>query len=167
MMGIVMKSLAFLLCGILVIPALAAQSTGVAGVESVYLTPMGNSLDQFLASQLTRQKILRVVADPRKADAVFTDRLGMELQAFLDEIEPAEGKAVSGEKDAGGNDPANAESEQKRVTVTTFGRGKGTVFLVDRKTRTVLWSTYERPKNATPDQVNKAASRIAERLKGK
>jgi len=160
-----MKSLASLLCGILLLLAPLGESAEVAGVETVYLLPMGNSLDQFLANQLTSQGILRVVADPRKADAVFTDRLGKELQAFLDEIQPAEEAAVAGESETSGKELA--KDERGRGRITTFGRGKGTVFLVDRETRTVLWSTYERPKNATPDQVNKAASRIVERLKGK
>jgi len=160
-----MKSLAFLLCGILLALAPAAHSAGMAGVESVYLMPMGNGLDQFLANELTRQGILRVVTDPRKADAVFTDRLGQELQAFLEELEPSGEVAAKDEKKAGGKE--SGSEEKRQVRATTFGRGKGTVFLVERKTRVVLWSTYERPKNAAPDQVHKAALRIARQLKGK
>jgi hypothetical protein len=39
------------------------------------------------------------------------------------------------------------------------------MFLVDLKTRTVLWSAYERPRNTTPDELNRTAKRIVDRLK--
>jgi hypothetical protein len=36
---------------------------------------------------------------------------------------------------------------------------------VDRKSRLVLWSIYERPKNATPGELTKTAERVIKRLK--
>jgi hypothetical protein len=38
------------------------------------------------------------------------------------------------------------------------------VFLVDRKTRNVIWSDYVRPKNAQPDELNHVADKIAAQL---
>ena len=44
-------------------------------VKAVYVLPMGYSLDQFLMSNLTQLGVFKVVTDPQKADAVFTDRV--------------------------------------------------------------------------------------------
>ncbi len=160
-----MKWLAFSLCGILMLGAPAGVAAEVAGGETVYLMPMGGGLDQFLANQLTSHGVLRVVTDPRKADTVFTDRLGKELEVFLEESQPAQKTGAAEEGGTGDEDAAKDEKAARQSS--TFGRGKGNVFLVDRKTGAVLWSTYERPKNTTPDQLNKAAMRIVERLKRK
>jgi hypothetical protein len=43
-------------------------------------------------------------------------------------------------------------------------RSKGAVFLVDRKTRSVVWSDYVRPKSSQPDDLNHAANQIAAQL---
>jgi len=50
------------------------------------------------------------------------------------------------------------------VRSTSFGRGKGTVFLVDAKTRAVLWSIYEKPKDTQPATLDRTAGRIVESL---
>jgi len=131
--------------------ALAAQPVEIPNVHSVYLLPMGGGLEQFVASRLTADNVLRVVADPKRADAVFTDRLGEALEQRLAELLGAEG--------------GKARTEEPPRLVSSFGRGRGTIFLVDAKTRTVLWSAYEKPKNSTPDELNRTASRIVQRLK--
>ena len=43
-------------------------------------------------------------------------------------------------------------------------RGKGAIFLVDPKTRNVIWSDYEHPKSTTPEEMNHLAERIASHL---
>jgi hypothetical protein len=48
---------------------------------------------------------------------------------------------------------------------STFGRAKGTLFLVDAKSREVVWSTFEVLKNSNPKQLDRAASDIVSRLK--
>ena len=49
---------------------------------------------------------------------------------------------------------------------STFGRGKGTIFLVDVKTRRVLWSVFEPPKgNPSNKDWDRMASDIVSRLK--
>ena len=50
-----------------------------------------------------------------------------------------------------------------RASVLLLG-SKGAVFLVDRKTRSVIWSDYVRPKNAQPDELNHVADKIAGQL---
>ena len=59
-------------------------------VQSVYILRMGNGLDQYLANHLTREKLMRVVTDPKLADFILTDRLGDTFQAKYDELYPVE-----------------------------------------------------------------------------
>jgi len=49
--------------------------------------------------------------------------------------------------------------------ISTFGRGKGTFFLVDRGTRAVLWSAYQRPKDTTPGELEKTAEKVVKQLR--
>ena len=48
--------------------------------------------------------------------------------------------------------------------VTSGARSRGAIFLVNRKTRDVLWSIYEQPKGTAPADLNRAADRIADKL---
>jgi len=48
---------------------------------------------------------------------------------------------------------------------STFGAGTGTLFLVDTHSRAVLWSVYEKPKQTTPDELDRTAKRVVTRLK--
>ena len=47
------------------------------------------------------------------------------------------------------------------------GSGRGTIFLVDAKSRHVIWSDYERPgRSASDDHLNRAAGRIVKKMAG-
>jgi hypothetical protein len=164
----------------------AAEFAGTK-VQSVYLMPMASGLDQYLAHQLTKGGLLDVVTDAKHADAVFTDRLGDSFQAQLVKLYP-EPKAVSpkAEPDEDKDDkkgdsrkddsvPAvkgdvpSAPAARKTVDnmplpVSTLGRGKGTLFLVDGKSHRVLWSAYVKSKNTTPDEMERTAGRIVGEL---
>jgi len=145
---------------------LLAQQAELSRVRTVYLLPMGHGLDQYLAGRLTTLGLFQVVADPKKADAVFTDRLGESFEQRLEELFPA---APAGESKAAESKGAEGQSAQGAregaVRPSTWGRGRGTVFLVDARSRAVLWSVYERPRDSSPEQVHRAAERIAARLK--
>ena len=43
-------------------------------------------------------------------------------------------------------------------------RSRGAVFLVDRRTRSVIWSDYVRPRNAQPAELHHVADKIAAQL---
>jgi hypothetical protein len=143
---------------------LAALSVAHAGsdvrpelmeVKTVYLLPMTYSLDQFLAIRLTKGGVVQVVTDPNLADAILSEHIGTSLEDQL--------KSLYGEKktaDAGDKDKAASFSGP----VGGGARSKGAVFLVDRKTRSVIWSDYVRPKNSRPDELNHTADKIAEQL---
>ena len=53
----------------------------------------------------------------------------------------------------------------ERPVTTSLSGGKGTLFLVDRKSRRLLWSTFEKPKNVTAKELDRSAGRVAGRVK--
>jgi hypothetical protein len=165
----------------------------LAGVRSVYLMPMSRALDQYLASRLTSEHVFQVVTDPKLADAIFTDKLGESFQVQLENISPTpkppepkvDATVTVADKDA----KAPAKSRRDRTdkpadsnaaalladTVnktdnpalnSTFGRGKGTVFLVDAKSRQVVWSTFDPAKLGSDNHdMDRTASDIVSRLR--
>jgi hypothetical protein len=144
----------------------ALFGTDLPAVRSVYVMPMSRGMDQFLANRLAGEHAFRVVSDPKLADAVLTDRIGATLNPSLEEIAPAAKPAVEDkdtDKDAK-KPPAAMNKLDNPALSSTFGRGKGTFFLVDAKSREVLWSTFEVPKNATAGQLDRTASEIVSRL---
>jgi hypothetical protein len=129
----------------------------LAEIKTVYLLPMTYSLDQFLAIRLTKGGVVQVVTDPKKADAVISDHIGTSLEEKMNTlygeqkaVEAADDKDKDKDKTAYGNAPMAGGT-----------RSKGAVFLVDRKTRNVLWSDYVRPKSAQPDELSHVADKIA------
>ncbi|MCL6508081.1 MAG: hypothetical protein K6T59_13755 [Bryobacteraceae bacterium] len=163
-----MKPLAFLLCvtGTL----FAAAPAGLKEIRSVYLLPMNAGLDHYLAQHLTAAGVFQVVTDPKLAEAVFTDRLGKEFELLLEELYPPEPPAQTQPAAAkpSGSTPEGAAGELKaepRVRHSSFARSRGNLFLVDLRTRAVLWSAYERPGNTAPEQMDRTARRLVERLK--
>jgi len=127
-------------------------------VTAVYILGMGSGMDQYLANQLTAMNVFQVVTDPQKADAVITDRLGEPFETKLKELYAQEAPSAEADK----KDNADIGGAAR---VSSIGRGKGTFFIVDRKSRNVLWSFYEEPKDTTPSQLTKTASRVVRRLK--
>ncbi|MDX2269274.1 MAG: hypothetical protein NW208_14295 [Bryobacter sp.] len=159
-----------LLGGAFFLPAQADQAPGNAElgqIQRVYLMPMGNAFDQYLANRLRVVSAIRVVTDPTRADAFFTDRLGQSFEAKLDEIE-AKAKEQTEEKTAenaeGESEAAKSFKLAPRMT-SSISRGKGTVFLVERRSRNVVWSIYEKPKDAQPKTLDKVAEKVAAELK--
>jgi hypothetical protein len=172
MIVLAMKIAAVLLSGFF---ALALGANGqLANVHSVYVLPMSSGLDQHLANRITNAGLLQVVTDPAKADAVFTDHLGEAFEARLADLyptppapkpQPVADKDKDKEEDKS-DTPAGAKlKDTSAPRVSSFGRGKGTIFLVDPRSRAVLWSIYERPKDATAASLDRSAGHIVERLK--
>jgi len=172
-----------LFCGLLgLATALAAGPVASVNpqlhqVKRVYILAMGSGMDQFLANQLTKQGIFEVVTDPKKADAILTDNVGEAFQSKLDDLYPPPKPPAEKTKAAAGSDgktdakPAPQDalsgvdfSGGASFTHPAFGRGKGNFFIVDRNSRVVLWSIYERPKNSTPAELTKTAARVVKHL---
>jgi hypothetical protein len=155
--------------------------------RTVYLLPMGHSLDQFLANCLTRGHVLQVVTDPAKADTIITDRVGSALEEQLKDLYPPPeaketakkkednskakeetAKTQEGQPSQSASPPIfgdTANKVEKAGYMATSGRGRGTIFLVDVKSRQVIWSLFDPPKNNSPRELDRTAERIVKRLK--
>jgi hypothetical protein len=155
---------------------------------------MAKSFDQYLANRLTNEGLFRVVTDPKRADAIFTDRIGQGFQAQLEAISPTPppppppappappedaAAAPGADKSAAAKPEAKREEESKAALPFTdtvnqvdnpalnssFGRGKGTIFLVEAKSRQVIWSVYDPSKDGASKTLDHTASDIVNRLK--
>jgi hypothetical protein len=149
----------------------AATHPALPEVNRVYLLPMSGGLDQYLANQLTKVGRFEVVTDPLKADAVFTDRLGVGFEERWNELyapppPPAPAKpADSKEAAKQAKTPDLIDSTGAPVVrISSFARGRGNVFLVYRKTQAVIWSHYATPKDSRSKSLNDTADRIADEL---
>jgi len=158
--------------------AIAQTHADLAQVETVYVLPMGSGMDQFLANRLIKAGVFRVVADPQLADAVLTEHLGERFEERLKELYPAgdEGKggAAKPAEDAKDEETRAEQLERERIKElkelfrpksSPWNRGKGTFFLVDRRSKHVIWSVYQRPKNMRASELDKTAERIVKQLK--
>jgi hypothetical protein len=156
-----------------------AAAAELAEGRTVFLLPMGHSLDQFIANRLTRMHVLQVVTDPAKAETIITDEVGAPLEDKLNELypPPAPAKEAPKEKEKekvetsparGGlltalGDPVN--KTDKAGGMGAGGHSRGTIFLVDVKSRQVLWSVFEKPRNTSPHELDHTAGRVVKQLK--
>lgn len=154
----------FALCAIVPISSAHAE---IFGVKTVYLLPMAGGLDQYLALQLTSGGVLQVVTDPKKADAILTDGIGARLEDSLSDLYRADDKAKA---DKGKSDKEKADTDKSNAgdfthpSMRPLSSSRGLVFLVNRTSREVLWSTYELPANTQPDELKHVAEKIVDRL---
>ena len=168
-----MKSRALLLSLVAGI-ALCASFPELSRVQNVYILPMSGGLDQYLAKSLTQHRQYQVVADPKIADAIFTDRLGDTFEKKLLELYPPppppekpiekSAKDDKDEKKTGKDKDSMAVKEEPMVRLGGFSRNRGNIFLVERASKKVIWSLYKRPKSTTPDDLNRIAESIVSNL---
>jgi hypothetical protein len=151
----------FLLAAAALTMSLGVSAAGLGDVKAVYLLPMSNGLDQYLAQQLTAGAVLQVVTDPQAADAVLTDHLGETFEQSLTDLYQTKAKAAE-------KDKADEADEDKGAVRPRSGmqgkRGRGTIFLVNRRTNEVLWSVFELPKDNRPAGLRHSAGRISDQL---
>jgi len=164
---------------------LLAPAAELAGVHKVYLMPMPHGMDQFLANRLTNQHLFEVVTDPKLADAVFTDHLGEGFEAKLEDLtapppkpepkakpnpdsEPKAKPAPTASSGAPGNPMAAMGDTVNKLSNpamnSSFGRGQGTLFLVNAKSKQVVWSVYAPAKDSSAKEMDRTASAIVSRL---
>ena len=152
----------------------AVRAASLAEVKSVYLFPMSNGLDQYLADRLTRDHVFQVVTDPKAADAVITDRLGDAFQTQLltarPELKPPpppKPPSTDKDKDKDADTDAKKDDKEQEALVpvaSSFHAAHGTVFLVHARSQQVVWSTYQKPGNHDPKEMERTAMRIAKLL---
>ena len=157
------------LCGLLCVSSAFAADLG--SVRSVYTWPMTKSFDQYLAEQITTESVFDVVVDPKLANAVLTDRIDAPFLAALDELfplpepdDPEKAEKKNDEEDPAG-ESIEAGGAFKRPKNRPMGRPQGTLFLVDVHSRTVLWSTYLKEYDPSPNKLHQQARSVVERIK--
>ncbi len=172
-----------LFCAWIVLAAAAFSSVNpqLRDVKRVYILAMSANLDQFLASQLAKAGVFEVVTDPKKADAIITDRVGESFESKFDLLypPPTPPKETKSAADSTTDSPKSESPKSARelnsdklagVDLTggarppTMGHGKGNIFIVSRGNRTVVWSIYEPPKNNTSRELTKTAERVVKHL---
>ncbi len=168
-----MKRAELLIAILCAVCAIGAQAADLHQIQSVYLLQMGNGLDQYLANHLTTNGVLKVVTDPEKAEAILTDEIGLRFEQRLEELYPPPPEEPEPTAEGEEDDATEPEAEddffaglEQRPRLSTFSRGKGNVFLVDRASRRVVWSMFHQPKDGTPKELNRAAKAIVTNLKG-
>jgi hypothetical protein len=163
--------------------ALGSVNPQLQEVKRVYILAMSAGMDQFLATQLTKAGIFDVVTDPKKADAIITDRVGESFESKLDDLypPPTPPKETKPAADATANSaPDSAKTDAPKpagrpdalagvdlsgaARPTTMGHSKGNIFIVSRGSRSVLWSIYEPTKNNTSRELTKTAERVVKHL---
>ncbi len=170
-----MRTLALLVSTTLTLSFSLVSSLGLAQsnvelnqVQTIYLMPMANGFDQYLANSMRKVPQIRIVTDSSKADAVFSDRIGASFEAKLDEMETAAKEKAAAAAPASAADDAKIDSKQgfkfAPKMVTTIGRGKGSYFIVDRRSRLVLWSSFHLTKDSMPKTLHATADIIATEL---
>ena len=162
------------LCGLLLVSSAFAADLG--RVRSIYTWPMTRSFDQYLAEQIAAESVFDVVVDPKLANAVLTDRIDSHFLAAMDELfplpepgDPAETEKAATEKKDDKDDVANESIEAggafKRPVNRPMGSPRGTLFLVDVHSRTVLWSTYIKEYDPSPNKLHQQARSVVKRIK--
>jgi hypothetical protein len=135
----------------------ALASAQYAGPHAIYILPMASGLDQYIAEWLTRDHTMQVVADPKAAEVVMTDRLGEAFEQKLADMHPSADKKT-----------ASTAFTNTQPNAFRSSRARGTIFIVDANSRQVLWSIYEKPpKSTSPRDLNRTAHRIAKQIAGK
>ena len=150
----------------LVVVCLAA--TDLKDIRSLYTWPRVKSFDQYLAEQITAENVFDVVVDPQLADVILTDRIDAPFLAVMNDLFPlSAGKnqkaPITAKQDK--SDSIESGGTIKRPINRVLGRPQGTLFLVHIETRKVLWSTYLREHEATPNKLHQMASGVVKRLK--
>ncbi len=149
----------FILAAAVLAISVSAQAAGLDDVKTVYVLPMSNGLDQYLAAQLTTGSVLQVVTDPQKADAVLTDHVGQSFEETLADLYSNKPAA---------SDKAGDKTDDTSPTFARSGmqgqKGRGNIFLVNRKTHDVLWSFFESPGDKTPNGMKRTAAKISAKL---
>lgn len=153
-----------------------APKPDLVRIKTVYLLPMGNGLDQYIANRLTRQGPYQVVTDPALADAVFTDKLGRDFETRIKELYPPPPPPAA-EKDEKKSDDKTSKRgtsltaeekayiQEQPVRVSSWNRAKGNFFLVDRESKRVVWSYYGRPWTTQTDDLHRLADKVVDKLK--
>jgi len=149
-----------------------ATAADLTAVHNVYLLKMSKGFDQFLANRLTGGRVFQVVTDPKLADTIITEQIGEAFEAKLGELfpPPEAEKPAQPEKPERTDDSIDPSMMTDTVNklsspASAFSRAKGMVFLVDAKSKQVIWSAYGLPKDSSSKELDRTANDIVSRIK--
>lgn len=134
----------------------SADFRDLSKVHTVYIVGMSSGLDQYLSNRLSSNGVVWIVLDPARADAILTDRLDEIFWAWLNARYPLQSKAPL---------PAHGDDLRARDFIAANTRSRGNLFLIDPKSRLVLWSCYDQAKNTSAGELDHVAMRVTKRLK--
>lgn len=151
--------------------SLSGSTPELKQIKKVYFLQMTAGFDQYLAHQLTLGNVFEVVTDPKLADAIFSDRIGEGLEAKLLELFPppkppedAKAKEAKEVKEKAFNKDL-AGSGAATHPPSTWGRGRGNIYLIDRHSRNVVWSAFQKAKTSRAVDLDKTAGLVIQKLK--
>jgi hypothetical protein len=128
---------------------IALSASAQTAPRTVYVLPMAAGLDQYLAEALTNAHLMQIVTDPKAANLVLTDQVGAVFEQKMAELYPKDDK----------------KSDSNLHNAFRSSRPRGTIFLVDAKSRQVLWSDYEKPPGSnSSNALIQEAERIVKKL---
>jgi hypothetical protein len=157
-----------LLAFLLLLVAGPSAAADLSGSQPVYFWPMTSALDQYIAEQVSTEAVFSVTVDPKQARAVMTESIDGKFLEGMDELFPLEDprpKAAKSDQDKENQDSIEGAFSFSRPANSPRGRANGTIFLVDVKTRRVLWSTFLGEIDTQPKKLHTQARDIIERLK--
>jgi len=119
-----------------------------AQLENISPTPKPPEEKKEAAANAAKSEKGEAAAKPAKGEAAArgaTRTAADEASAVLSMFQDTEGKVAP--------------------VVSSFARSKGTIFLVDAKSRQVVWSTFDPSKSTSTRDLDRTASDIVSRLK--
>ena len=152
------------------VAAQAEAPSGLGPNKKVYFWPMSYGFDHYLAEQATAEGVFGVVVDPKLAQAVMTERIDARFLKGMDELFPLpEEKGAGEEEEKEETEESGAIAGDgylpQRPPNQPLGQSRGTLFLVDVTSRRVLWSTYLKEFDPSPNRLHQQAGNVVERFK--
>ena len=127
-----------LLCSTCVL-ADEAPEASLESVKTIYVMPMKERMEHFLANEIVRWGHFTVTINPRQADTLLSDTTDVNIRELL----------------------ANPIKIRR-----TSARTRGTAFLIDMKTEKVLWSAAKKPADSFLAGGEKSTMELAQEIIG-
>jgi len=146
----------------------AAAPPQLPAAGKLYLWPMTHAFDQYLAEQITADGVFEVVVDPKLASTIMTERIDSTFLKAMDEFFPRPAGNSQTEKAAGNtknDDSIEGGGRDRRPANHPRGQARGTLFLVDVASRKVVWSTYLKEFDPSPNKLHSQAGNVVEKLR--
>jgi hypothetical protein len=130
--------------------------------DAVLTDRIGKAFEENLADLTAPPPPPKSAEKAGEKQAADKPAVGSPAGATSDQTTPTQSSSSSLVSGFGG-DTENKLSDP--AANSSFGRGKGTIFLVNVKSKQVIWSVYEQPKGSGSVQLDHSALDIVSRLK--